>query len=231
MISASIRKFVEVLSNDGVYAWEVGGTFQITAADISVPLEFRVGTRERFADFDAFVFHQNSALSDAELDALFGVDCRIDFNADGQVDCVDVDLLVAEIVVGGDSEAFDLTGDGLVDQADLASWLLHAGSINISLGSSYLFGDANLDGIVDTSDFNVWNTNKFASGGAWCSGDFNADGVVDASDFNLWNQNKFQSAFPAVPEPSSRWLGIWAALAITLRQRRIVRNIFRKARQ
>ncbi|HEY6563895.1 MAG TPA: hypothetical protein VIY86_05330, partial [Pirellulaceae bacterium] len=54
-----------------------------------------------------------------------------------------------------------------------------------------LLGDANADGIVDGSDFNIWNMNKFTAGTTWTSGDFNCDGVTDGSDFNVWNMNKF----------------------------------------
>ena len=54
-------------------------------------------------------------------------------------------------------------------------------------------GDANLDGRVDVSDFNLWNNNKFQTG-TWSSGDFTCDGVVDVSDFNVWNNNNFTIA-------------------------------------
>ena len=127
-----------------------------------------------------------------------------DFNSDGNYDCADVDALVADIATGMNTTSFDLTGDGMVDNDDLISWLGEAGEENLGAGRSYLIGDANLDGVVDTSDFNVWNSNKFTSAPAWCQGDFNADGVVDTSDFNLWNSNKFTSAdVAAVPEPGS----------------------------
>ena len=49
-------------------------------------------------------------------------------------------------------------------------------------------------GVVDATDFNVWNENKFTNASSWCRGDFNADGVIDVSDFNAWNNNKFQSS-------------------------------------
>ncbi|MEM7316345.1 MAG: hypothetical protein AAF497_24700, partial [Planctomycetota bacterium] len=55
-------------------------------------------------------------------------------------------------------------------------------------------GDANLDGAVDVSDFNLWNSNKFQPGVGWAQGDFNGDGVGDVSDFNIWNVNKFRIA-------------------------------------
>lgn len=70
-------------------------------------------------------------------------------------------------------------------------------------------GDANGDGLVDASDFNIWNSNKFASGTNWNSGDFNGDGITDASDFNVWNSNKFTSAL-TVPEASG--IGLMATM-------------------
>ncbi len=77
-------------------------------------------------------------------------------------------------------------------------------------------GDANLDGVVDTSDFNVWNANKFTTGSVgWSNADFNGDGVVDTSDFNIWNSNKFTSVDAArlVPEPDGLpWLAAFLLL-------------------
>jgi hypothetical protein len=127
-----------------------------------------------------------------------------DFNNDGAYDCADIDALVAEIASAGNTPSFDLNGDGSVTLVDLQDWLAEAGEANIGPGRSYLAADANLDGVVDTSDFNVWNANKFTAVSAWCSGDFNADGVVDTSDFNIWNANKFTASdAAAVPEPNA----------------------------
>lgn len=127
-----------------------------------------------------------------------------DFDLDGDFDCVDVDSLVAQIVSNGHVPRFDLTGDGLVNGADLSQWLSTAGAYNLPSQNAYLLGDANLDGVVDGSDFGIWNANKFRPVPAWCSGDFNADGVVDGSDFGLWNSQKFTSADATriIPEPS-----------------------------
>ncbi len=125
-----------------------------------------------------------------------------DFNDDGTYDCADIDGLVAVIVAGADPAAYDLTGDGQVNDADLEAWLAEAGEARLGPGLVYLRGDANLDGLVDTSDFNLWNAHKFQATQAWCDGDFNADGVSDISDFNQWNLNKFRaSSAGVVPEP------------------------------
>ncbi len=76
----------------------------------------------------------------------------------------------------------------------LAQWLAEAGAAELDSGDPYLSGDANLNGVVDVSDFNLWNTHRFTHSAAWCQGDFNADGVVDVGDFNLWNGHRFLSA-------------------------------------
>ncbi|MEM7312659.1 MAG: LamG-like jellyroll fold domain-containing protein, partial [Planctomycetota bacterium] len=117
-----------------------------------------------------------------------------DFDDDGVYDCEDVNALVSVIATGINTASFDLTGDNLVNDADLTHWLAEAGAVNNTSGGAYRRGDANLDGVVDISDFNLWNANKFTPQAAWCSADFNADGVVDISDFNIWNANKFTSS-------------------------------------
>lgn len=128
-----------------------------------------------------------------------------DFDGNGDYACEDVDPLVGEIVAGTNDPAFDLTGDGIVDNADLTEWLAEAGAAELPSGASYLLGDANLDGSVDVSDFNVWNGSVFTNTAAWCSGDFNADGAVDVGDFNIWNENNFTTAdgVSTVPEPGT----------------------------
>src|SRR5439155_21126010 len=46
-------------------------------------------------------------------------------------------------------------------------------------------GDANLDNVVDTLDFNALAVNFSQSGKTWGNGDFTGEGTVDTLDFNL----------------------------------------------
>lgn len=148
-----------------------------------------------------------------------------DFDGNSVWDCNDVDALTAEIVSGGGDTAFDMDGDGVVDAADLAEWLVIGGANNPNEtgGNPFLAADANLDGTVDVSDFNIWNGAKFTSDPSFCSGDFNSDGSVDVSDFNIWNGLKFTSSndgVAAVPEPGSFGIMLLGLLGMVSRRRR-----------
>lgn len=147
-----------------------------------------------------------------------------DFNGDSLYDCADIDSLVAEIASGGQNLNFDLNGDDAITQADITAWLAEAGSFRptqTSGGNPFRSGDANLDGVVDGTDFGIWNSNKFTAVAAWCRGDFNADGNVDGSDFGVWNSNKFTASDGGlVPEPASALAGILLAASVFVRRRR-----------
>jgi PEP-CTERM motif len=147
-----------------------------------------------------------------------GVD--VDFDDNGLVNCADVDSLVNAIVNTPANLSFDLTADGVVNRDDLTRWLDDAGQVNLPSMNPYRSGDANLDGVVDGSDFGIWNSNKFTTRAAWCSGDFTADGVIDGSDFGIWNSNKFTSSDSSlVPEPTSMALILVGLAAISRRRK------------
>ncbi len=70
------------------------------------------------------------------------------------------------------------------------------------------FGDANLDGTVNTADFTMLANHFGSPTQLWSDGDFNYDGVVNALDFNAIATNFGQTlSSPAlgivVPEPGS----------------------------
>src|SRR5204863_4394189 len=60
------------------------------------------------------------------------------------------------------------------------------------------YGDADLNGTVDTIDFNALAVNFSRSGKVWADGDFNYSGTVDTIDFNLLASN-FARSSPADP--------------------------------
>ena len=143
-------------------------------------------------------------------------------NQDGMTDAADIDFLYDQF--DNFDWQFDLTGDGIVDQDDVDSLV---GDVFRTL-----YGDANLDQVVDGSDFNIWNNNKFLAGTGWATGNFNGDAVTDASDFNIWNARKFQSGNPfhapqlvTVPEPSGMPMMLAGILlAFFARKRTSIRN-------
>ncbi len=96
------------------------------------------------------------------------------------------------------------------------------------------YGDADLNGTVNLSDFNRLAVNFNGVGKVWSEGDFNYDGIVNLLDFNKLAGNFNQSATgvhgeptpedwanlaAAVPEPAISVFGASAALLLQRRRR------------
>ena len=63
-----------------------------------------------------------------------------------------------------------------------------------------LYGDANLDGVVDSQDLTLLATDWKKSTNLWTAGDFNHDGVVDSQDLTLLATNwKKTYTSPSLP--------------------------------
>ncbi len=106
-----------------------------------------------------------------------------DFTGDQSVDADDIDVL-SDAVDRGIAAYLDLDGNGVVDDQDV--------NYLVTQVLATIPGDANLDGVVDGSDFNAWNANRFDEcGKSWSHGDFNGDQMVDGADFNIWNARRF----------------------------------------
>lgn len=194
--------------------WVVGQTYDLMGFDSTV---FSVGD---FSYSNGGGFAGDFAISGGSMlqFTVTAIPKACDFSADGLCDVIDIDLMqsLGPIAVGipaTGNVAFDLNSDGAINLVDRDAWLAAAATEN-GLNSPYKLGDGNLDGVVDGSDFGLWNANKFTSTRKWSEGDFSADNVNDGSDFGLWNANKFTSSdITAIPEPLSATVA-WAALVL-----------------
>lgn len=152
-----------------------------------------------------------------------------DFDADGELDVDDIDLLTAAIKEGTSDVRFDVNADGVVNQADREFWV-------VDLKNTY-FGDADLDGVFDTSDFvKVLQAGEYeddAEGNStWATGDWSGDCEFDTNDLIVVFQKGGYEAGPraavasSVPEPSGLvavWISTGAATLLLRHQRRASR--------
>ena len=180
--------------------------FAMMSADALLGRFDNVGNGERLLTTDRRGSFQvnygfGSAYNDNEL-ILSDFGITGDFNTNGQLDANDIDLLSEGTSVGDPS--FDLTGDGVVDRTDRTYWVEY-------LKGTY-FGDANLDGEFNSSDFvQVFQRGHYEDrvleNSGWEDGDWNGDGEFDTADFVLAFQSGGYEAGPrssvaSVPEPT-----------------------------
>ncbi len=148
----------------------------------------------------------------------FTVGLRGDFNADGTVDDVDIDLLWAETRAIEPDPSFDLTGDGLVDQADRDEMIFGV------LQTTY--GDANLDGFFDSNDFvEVFVIGEYedeiAGNSGWSSGDWDADGDFSSLDMVLaFQTGDYESDPVAAAVPPDLFAAMHATVVANARGQR-----------
>ena len=123
-----------------------------------------------------------------------------------QLDSVDLGSVASEVRLIPRSENVSGFSDAL-------------GEITINLVAQLaLPGDANVDGHVDVTDFNIWNDNRGNLNATWGTGDFNGDGLTDELDFTIWSDHKFTALPPEsiVPEPNSVVAFVFATAMLTL---------------
>lgn len=75
-------------------------------------------------------------------------------------------------------------------------------------------GDANLDGIVNLADFNIFRAH-FGQSGDFTKGDFDDSGLVGLNDFSILKLNFGRRADAAVPEPGTFTMSVWLAIGLT----------------
>ena len=131
-----------------------------------------------------------------------------DFDENGSLDASDIDLLSGHLVTTPNNRGFDLNNDGTLTNADRVVWVHEL--------SGTVPGDANLDGMVEFSDF-LALSNQFEQPGGWGEGDFDGSGMVNFTDFLALSANYghgVKATAAAVPEPSSVCLSIFVALGL-----------------
>jgi len=149
-------------------------------------------------------------------------DLACDFNSDTLCDIADLDALYDQL--GTTDAAFDLNGNGTVDNLDIPEWLSQASAAD-AMGRTFKVGDTNLDGSVGGPDFTTLAVNFGATGATWGQGNFDGDvndREVGGSDFTGLAVNfGFVSAVSTVPEPASLLSLVLGIVLLLPRKRRV----------
>ena len=145
-----------------------------------------------------------------------------DFNGNGELDDMDIDLLSKEVVAGTHDVAFDLTNDALVNQDDRTEW--------VSNLKKTWFGDANLDGEFNSGDLVVvfaageYEDDEIGNSG-WAEGDWSGDMEFDSADLVVaFAEGGYEMgtkpAVAAVPEPTAALVLLIGCCCLAFAQRR-----------
>lgn len=152
--------------------------------------------------------------TDSQAFALSFTETNADLDGDGLLGVGDIDLLTQKFNAGSSDAAFDINLDGLVDQEDRRMWVEEIAGTH--------FGDANLDGEVNFSDFLTFAIN-FGKHGGWADGNFDGVRGVEFLDFLTLDHFFGRSGSPtttAVPEPDTFLLALLGLTYLGLRRHR-----------
>ena len=124
-----------------------------------------------------------------------------DFDKDGLLTAVDINMLTDEVLAETHSPEYDLDDDSVVNEHDHRIWVREL--------KHTWFGDADLDGEFQSVDFvQVFVSGKYETGqnAGWSEGDWNGDSVFNSVDFITAFQDGGYEQGPrtdvaAVPEP------------------------------
>jgi autotransporter-associated beta strand protein len=107
--------------------------------------------------------------------------------------------------IGSSSATGTQYGIGYADGADGGISGITSGQLEVKYT---LYGDANLDGSVNSIDFGNMAANFGKSGKVWDQGDFNYDGVVNSIDFGLLAGNFGKSVGGNADVTSADWAAL-----------------------
>ena len=145
-----------------------------------------------------------------------------DFNENGVLDAPDIDDLTVQSAGGTNPASYDLTGDGLVNAADVDFWISDPSVFNSWLG------DANVDKVFSSTDLvQVLAAGKFSVDvdAVWTEGDFDGDGRFNSADLVValagggFGAGE-RPAPAAVPEPNGLSALLIGLICVTRRRRR-----------
>jgi len=237
-------QFDDVTIASGFGTIQVGaGAYAVHTLNASSPVEITAGTLVLFGSstFGAGVTIDDGAQLDVvQSDPLTLTVTSLNINPGGSLDLADNEMLInyganadpistiaSYLANGYNGGAWNgpgivsttaqiptnglLYGLGYADGKDGVVSGLTSGQIEIKYT---LLGDANLDGLVNGSDFNILAANFNQSVTGWDQGDFNYDGLVNAADFNdlAANFGQQSDAAPAVIPASGT--GVVVALSL-----------------
>ena len=164
-----------------------------------------------------------NSLGDFDAVAVVGaatIDGELDLTVDGLYSATVGDSF-AVMAYGSHTGEFDaILGADLGD----GSYLRSIYDINELRLEVTLFGDGNLDGVVNGLDYLTWAANfgdnpADTPPGSPENGDFNDDGVVNGLDYLVWAGNFGAGGATVVPEPAS-WLLLAFGGALLIGRRR-----------
>jgi len=142
-----------------------------------------------------------------------------DFDGDGDVDALDIDALADAIRLGLTDAKYDLTGDSLINTADLD--MMVRSLVETTIGNGTEYGDFSLDGQIDTTDLTRLAT-FYGPGTKWSEGNANRniDMLIDTTDLAILATYYGFGVPDAVPEPASAGLLLLGASAVLRRRRK-----------
>ena len=163
----------------------------------------QIAAGEHEADFERML-DPNGRLRQGGMGEIIFSDTGLllgDFNANGVLDAGDLDALAVATEAGFDV-SFDVNKDGVLSAEDRKQW--------VEVLANTWFGDADLDGQFNSSDFvQVFGAAKYETGqdATWAEGDWNGDKLFNSSDFvsafaGAGYEKGERPAPVGVPEPS-----------------------------
>ena len=148
---------------------------------------------------------------------------RGDFNEDGQLNAPDINDLTLQSASRTHPSQYDLTNDGLVNDADVTFWAHE-------LFGTWI-GDANLDGEFNTGDLvDVFKEGVYEDAiplnADWTKGDWDGDGDFITTDlvtafFDGGYEQGSRDAANAVPEPASFVMLVAGLFGVAVRRRHV----------